>query len=136
MLNHQLQLIKERKNSTNDLNALLDLYNNKSELKSSSVEVHSKNNNRPKTVVLKRPNFNELNKLGSNQISASSAGDFLKKRSLSMNSVKSSQIRENTPKSSQQLRKEKMVALLSTQNFRKQLMNTRKLSAVQAQYRS
>ena len=29
-----------------------------------------------------------------------------------------------------------MINLLSTQNFRKQLMNTRKMSAVQAQYRS
>ena len=29
-----------------------------------------------------------------------------------------------------------MINMLSTQNFRKQLMNTRKMSAVQTQYRS
>ena len=39
-------------------------------------------------------------------------------------------------KTLQQVKKQKMISMLSTQNFRKQLMNTRKMSAVQLQYRS
>ena len=43
---------------------------------------------------------------------------------------------EKAGKTSQQARKQKMVELLSTTNFRKQLMHTRKMSGVQSQYRS
>lgn len=66
-----------------------------------------------------------------------SEGDFLHGRSMSNFVRTSGQSPERTgQKNMQQLKKEKMVNMLSTQNFRKQLMNTRKMSAVQAQYRS